>query len=345
MTTAVAKRETMIGTETGLVEVGSSALVAQAKTAVEARYTMAFHRPRNEEMFRANLLDRCKSPAFADVAFYAKPIGGSKVWGWSIRFAETAARLYKNMEVKTSVVYDDDTKRGVRVCVSDLEANCTVEGEFVLEKVVERRSASGRTVLRERKSADGSHVVFTVLATEDELLTKQNALVSKYRRQGILQLLPGDILEEAKKACAITRRSEQAEDPKAYARKLIDEFRERGISPEEVQAYVGKQIDLWTADDLESLALDVQSMDAGDGVTWTDLREARHGSPNRGKGEGEIKATVIEVAHADEPDSEVKAVEEIKATANASGKAKGKDKTKTEPEPETSTDPRDDLFD
>src|SRR5690242_15706526 len=90
-------------------ETAGTAAAAQAKALVEARYTVAIRFPRNEDEVRQKLLKECRRPSFAAVAIYRKPIGQG-IEGPSIRFAETAMRLMKNITVETMTVYDDREK-------------------------------------------------------------------------------------------------------------------------------------------------------------------------------------------------------------------------------------------
>src|SRR5262245_35832870 len=92
----------------------TAALVAKARADIEARWTMALHRPRNMDQVRAMLLKECRRPGFAEVAIYHKPVGDG-VEGLSIRFAEAAARCYGNVAQDATQIYDDPDVRVMRV--------------------------------------------------------------------------------------------------------------------------------------------------------------------------------------------------------------------------------------
>ena len=62
---------------------------------------------------REKLLKECHRPSFADVARYRKPIGKG-VEGLSIRFAEAALRLMKNITIQQTVVSEDEFTRKSR---------------------------------------------------------------------------------------------------------------------------------------------------------------------------------------------------------------------------------------
>src|SRR4051812_3002460 len=106
-----------------VVETASTAVAAREKAAVEARFLVAINRPRNPDAARVRLLARAKAPQFAAVAEYAKPVGGKKVRGASIRMMEEIARQWGNVDVQSPVVFDDDERRIIRVTATDLESN------------------------------------------------------------------------------------------------------------------------------------------------------------------------------------------------------------------------------
>lgn len=233
-------------------ETGSTALAAQAEAMVKARFIVALQRPRDIDDVRARMLKECKRPGFAEVAIYRKPIGKG-VEGLSIRFAEAAIRCMRNIAVETTTLYDDPMKRLVRVNVSDIEANTNYFTDIMVEKTVERRSPKdGQEVLGQRLNSNGD-VVYLVAATEDELLTKQSALVSKALRTNGLRLIPGDILDECEETLRTVRRKRDAADPDAARKKLCDSFSELGIMPSDLKELLGHDIGSASPAEIDSL--------------------------------------------------------------------------------------------
>ena len=86
-----------------------------AKATIQARYIVAMQRPRDIDDFRVRMLKHAKRPGFAALAEYAKPVGGGKVRGMSIRFVEAALREYGNVIPEVVSVYDDDDEADHRV--------------------------------------------------------------------------------------------------------------------------------------------------------------------------------------------------------------------------------------
>src|SRR5690349_20027884 len=88
-------------------ELSAISVAAASKAQIEAHFSMALKKPRNEDLARSRLLDRCKDAAFADAAIYSKPVGGQSIEGLSIRFVEDLLALWGNVKVKTQVIFED----------------------------------------------------------------------------------------------------------------------------------------------------------------------------------------------------------------------------------------------
>lgn len=201
---------------------------------------MAERHPRDLDVVREKLLKECRRPGFAKTARYVKPIGRG-VEGVSIRFAESAIRIMGNISVDTMTVYDDRERRIVRVTVVDCENNIPYSTEVNLEKTIERRSIQkSDEVIRTRQNRQGQ-TLYVIAATEDDLLNKQNAQVSKAIRTNGLRLVPADIIEECMEEVLRTQANEDAADPDAARRKLFDAFGKLGVSVSELKFYLGHE--------------------------------------------------------------------------------------------------------
>ena len=256
-------------------ELASDVLAAMGRAQVQARYLVARDNKRDWDQVRQRLLSDCERPFFADAALYSKPMGTSKVTGLSIRFAEAAQRAMGNIMPERSVIYDDATKRIVRMAITDLEANVTHFKDIVLEKTVERKDKKGRTVLSQRMNSYGD-VVYLVEATEDELLTKEAAISSKVERMLTLKILPADIQEEAIDAVRTTQRDRDKKDPQAAKNKLIDAFDEIGVRVPDLKAFLGADtLESIQPKDLEALRAVYTAIKEGE-TNWREVMEQRH---------------------------------------------------------------------
>lgn len=224
-------------------ETASTAIAAQSKAMVESRYIMAMRNPRNWDDVRQTLIKECRRPSFAHnpSAYYRKPIGQG-VEGLGIRFVEVALRCMKNVLVETTMIFEDDTKEVHRVSVTDLEANITYPLDVRVSKTVERsKPNSDGSFLSVRKNSYGKDV-FTVLGTDDDILNKRGALISKAVRTLGLRIIPGDLCDECEDIIKQIRMDEAAKDPDAERRKIVDAFSAIGVTASDLTTYLGHDL-------------------------------------------------------------------------------------------------------
>lgn len=252
-------------------ETAATAAAAQSKALVEARYTVALARPRDLDAVRERLLKECRRPSFAEVARYNKPIGKGVV-GPSIRFAEAAVRCMGNIVIQEVTTYDDEEKRIIEVSVTDLENNTPWTTSITIEKTVERRKRDGE-VIRERKNSYGD-TVYIVRATEDDLLNKKNALLSKAVRTLALRHIPGDLIDECMDLVVATQNKKDAEDPDAAKRKILDAFASIGVPVDQLKKYVGTDLAVINPKDLAELRALHSAIKEGE-TTWKSAMDAR----------------------------------------------------------------------
>lgn len=281
-------------------ELAAIAVAAAAKAEVESAYVMAERHPRNEEDARARIKRACMDPLFAKKAKYQKPIGTRFVNGrWerqfvvgpSIRFAEEMLRCWRNVHTQQTTIYDDATRRVVKITVRDLEANVSYSREILLEKTVERRSGKDRQVLGQRKNSDGVDV-YIVAATEDELAMKEAAHASKVIRNNGLRFIPQHIIDEALMEVDRVLREKIAKDPDAERRELVDGFMRRGITVPQLEAYTGAPVPQWSVDQMAELRDILTSLEDGH-ATWQEFVEASKEQQLAQKSQPETKGAEI----------------------------------------------------
>ncbi len=251
--TAVAERHTAALPARG-GETASAAVAAQARAMIESRYVMAIRNPRNLDQVRQDLLKECSRPSFAHnkSALYVKPIGKG-VEGLGIRFVEVALRCYRNVLSESVMVYADEEREIHRVCVTDLENNCTWPMDITVNRTVERSKPSDDgSYISVRKNSFG-RAVYTVPATDDELLNKRQALISKAMRTAGLRVIPGDLQDEAEALIRKIRLDAASADPDAEKRKITDAFTGLGVRADDLQDYLGHSIDGCTPAELVEL--------------------------------------------------------------------------------------------
>jgi hypothetical protein len=220
-----------------------NALAAREQAQTQARYIVALQRPRDWDTVRVLMLKECARPAFAAGALYQKPIGGNKtVEGFSIRFAEALQRNISNISTDTVVDDEDENVIKLRVITTDLESNTSWSTGVTVRKTIERRKVrEGQTVLSTRRNEVGD-IVYLIEASDDEILVKQNALVSKAARNNIVRLCPGDIQDDCEAKIKAVVASKTKEDPDGERKKILDFFGTVGVLPDELKAYLGHDL-------------------------------------------------------------------------------------------------------
>jgi len=246
----------------------------QAQAQIMSQYQMALMLPRVWESITAKLLLACENPDFAKEAYYKKPAGRDLIEGLSIRFAEHALTLMRNISVDQSPEMEDEYSAHYRITLLDIESNTPSSVTFKVDKTVERQFvAEGDTVISQRTNSQGK-IVYLIPATEDQFNTKLAAQASKVRRGLILALIPAEVraacLERVKAVVA----TEDAKDPAAEAKRIIMAFVSIGIDVPDLKEYLGKSPANATAKEVESLRLTYSLIRDGE-ITWRDVMNAK----------------------------------------------------------------------
>lgn len=242
------------------------AMAAQQKAIVEARYKMALARPRDLDKVRQDMLKDAQRPSFANVAIYHKPVGKG-IEGPSIRFVEAAIRNMTNILTETSTISEDDERRVIRVAVSDLETNTYFSQDVTVTKTVERsKLPQGEKPIRVRTNSYGKPV-YILHGTDDDILNKQNALISKAVRTLGLRLIPGDLVDEALFYVRQTQTRQDAQNPDAAKNRIIDAFAQLGVQVEMLKDYIGHELSALDPNELQTLRAIYSAIKDGE-TTW-----------------------------------------------------------------------------
>jgi hypothetical protein len=256
----------------------ASVLAARAKAEIEARYLIAMNRPRNMLQVRDVMLKECKRPGFArgefKTAWFSKPQGNRKVEGFSISFAEMALKAMRNMDARSTVIFDGDLSRHILVEAVDLERNISIPTTIVVEKTVERRFLrEGEVAISERHNSDGE-VIYLRKATDDEIHQKTNNFVSKAMRENILRLIPGDLLAECRATILKIRKGEATQDPKQFQKAICDGFAKLNVTPDDLEELLGHPIARCSPEQLTHLRDIYQAIKDGE-TTFQDVLKAQ----------------------------------------------------------------------
>ncbi|HEP6426936.1 TPA: hypothetical protein VDB83_001207 [Burkholderia cenocepacia] len=258
---------------TALVETASTAVAAQSKAMVEARYIMAMQRPRNWDQVRQNLITECKRPSFAHnkSAYYRKPIGKG-VEGLGIRFVEVALRCMTNVLVETTMIFEDDVKEVHRVSVTDLESNLTYPLDVRVSKTVERSKPMDDGSYISVRTNSYNKLTYTVPANDDDLLNKRAAQISKAIRTLGLRIIPGDLQDEAEEIIKMVRHDENAKDPDRARKKMVDAFGSLGVKASDLVEYLGHPLDTCSPQEMADMFALYGAIKDGE-ATWKQVME------------------------------------------------------------------------
>ena len=269
--TTTTKENTMEVTTSRSGEMATVAMAAKAKAQIEARYVIAYNRPRSLLQARSDILAACNRPGFAESARYKKPVGNTTIDGFSIRFAEEAIKAMKNISVETTTIYEDESKRTVQINVTDLENNVTYGKEVTVSKTVERkRLKEGQTPISKRLNSY-NEIVYLVEATEDDIANKIASAESKVIRNCGLRLIPSDILEEAEDTIDKTLSGGGA-DIQSGIKKITDAFASLNINVSELEKYLKHPLGTVSPKELKDLRAIYSAIKDGE-ASWSDYTQ------------------------------------------------------------------------
>jgi hypothetical protein len=232
-------------------ELATSSQAAQAMAEIQAAYAMAMHNPRRYDKVRDRLLDNCMRPGFAGISRYCRKVGydykkKEDVYaeGWSIRTAEVVHTNYGNLKVTCQVLFDDDSIRKIACTAVDLETNASQTLESVVKKVVERKKPGERKPLYERKNSYGE-MVYGLPAYDSEVDLMAKAERSKLKRDVIMALVPGDLLDEMLLQVNETLANADQVDPISTRKKIVDQFRMINVDTDALISITSKVVNEW----------------------------------------------------------------------------------------------------
>ncbi len=264
-------------------ETAQTAISTKIRAEIESSLVLARKFPRDENNVRIGVLKTCRIPSFAEKAKYKKPQGKTQdekgkwvqnyVIGPSIRLAEELFRQWGNITFESAVLYEDGKRRIVAVRAMDLQTLATTSAQFIVEKTVERKDGKYREIISERMNSKNEKVCI-VVATEDEVLSKQNNMMSKYRRNLIIQLIPTYILQDAIEIIDEVVLSGIKEDPEKSKKTIMDNFAKIGVLPSDLEKYLNHPLTQIIPSEIAELK-DLHMAIAERETTWVEAMEEK----------------------------------------------------------------------
>jgi hypothetical protein len=267
--------ETGLSTITGSTsELAPTSAAAAQQFEIQSAIVLARKFPRNEDAAFEKLMRSCKRTGFAEEAEYSFPRGGANVVGPSVTLAREAARVWGNIRYGLEILRDDKDGRQIRGWAWDLETNTKVAAEDEFQKLIQRK----------RKDGKGTEWLPPDERDLRELTNRRGAILI---RNCILQLLPSDLIDDARNQAHTTLRSKAEQDPDGARKQVILAFGGLNITPAMLEAYLGHPVGQSSPDELTKLRTIFQSVRDGNSK-WDDYLDggAAANGGNGGNGGG-----------------------------------------------------------
>lgn len=190
----------------------------------QAALVIAASRPRDEIAARERLLTACSRLNLAKGALYEYERGKETVSGPSIRLAEAAARAWGNMTYGFREMSREQGKSEVEAYAWDLETNTKAVRQFAVRHW--RDTKKGGYALKEERD------IYELVAN----------YAQRRVRATILEIIPGDVIEDAVRQCETTMKAEVG-DIKEARKNMLSVFQPFGVLQEHIEARLGHRLD------------------------------------------------------------------------------------------------------
>lgn len=203
-----------------LANTDQSRAVAEA----QASLVIAQARPRNEVKARDRIMQACQRISLAQVAVYAFPKGGQNISGPSIRLAETMARAWGNLSFGFRELNRVSGSSEVEAFTWDLETNVKALRQFSVKHI--RDTKRGPVDLKDERD------IYEMVANQSQ----------RRVRACILEIIPGDITEDAVKQCEKTLSAAVASNGRSLdevVQSMIQAFEGYGVNKAAIEKRLG----------------------------------------------------------------------------------------------------------
>lgn len=207
------------------------------RKAAEAQVAMAIAKrfPRDANIAFSRIIESCKRPSLADKAIYSYPRGGQKVMGPSIRLAEVLAQNWGNMDFGLLELDRSGGESSVMAYAHDLETN--VKRTTVFQVPHKRDTRQGSKKLTDERD------IYELVAN----------MGARRLRACILNVIPGDIVEEAINECNRTMSGRSNEPIKDRLRKMLNAFSSISVDAAMIERYLEHPLDNINEEELNNL--------------------------------------------------------------------------------------------
>lgn len=232
----------------GRVGQGTAVEQSRAVAEVHAAILVAQQCPRDIQRAVAQMEDSCSQTYLAERAFYEYRRGGSVVAGASIHLARELARCWGNVQYGLVEMRRDDEygQSEMQAFAWDVETNTRNSSTFI---VPHKRDKTGGPVP----------------LTDMRDIYENNANNGARRvREAIFAVLPPWFVEQAKTLCSKTLENGGGVPLATRIGNAIEKFGELGVTEQQLEEKLGRQIKLWNARDAAQLAVTYKSLQRGE---------------------------------------------------------------------------------
>lgn len=226
------------GFESTPIDTGGGALVSieqsRAIAEVQGAIVVARSNPRDEQGAYLKIMNACKRFGLASQAEYRYVRGGNTIDGPSIRLAEAMIRYWGNCIYGFREVGRTKDSSEVEAFCHDLETNTRVVRQV--------------RVRHWRDTKRGGNE----LSSERDKYEMVASMAQRRVRACILEILPGDIVEDAVKACRSTL-SKEIVDVAGKAGEILEHFAKYDVHKEDIEGYLGRKMESMVPVDIINL--------------------------------------------------------------------------------------------
>ena len=207
------------------------------RKATEVQVSMAIAKrfPRDSQVAYLNIMESCKRKSLAEKAMYSYPRGNQTVMGPSIRLAEVLAQNWGNMDFGLLELDRNDGESSVMAYAHDLETN--VKRTTVFQVAHRRDTRQGSKKLTDERD------IYEMVAN----------MGARRLRACILNVIPGDIVEEAMKECHKTNSGRTNEPIKDRLRKMLNAFSSINVNNGMIERFLEHPLENTSEDELNEL--------------------------------------------------------------------------------------------
>ena len=307
----------------GAVAIEQERAIAEA----QGQIIIAKKFPRNINAAYAEVMEACKLPAMAEVAFYTIPQGGKSVTGPSIKLIEQIAQSMTNMEwghrelgrIEAGPGPTDFGRSEVMVFAWDKEKNNFSPRQITVLHVMDTKD--GKRKLRDERDIDN----------------RIANVASKQMRGRLQALLPKWLIEAAVAECKKTLAGNNDKPVAQRIRDMIGAFSKQGVTVDHLETHLGHRLDETTIDELVDLTGIYNAIKEGAKASdYFGTKEEKADGPSETASgiAATAKAAAAQASPAPAPTRRTQASKPVQETSKPVKETPAEPEQKSKPEPE-----------